>query len=97
MELTVTDGGQRGQLASLILQMDTVPTHTHLTLPIYPKMDTTKTPVDTTIEIGNFAFAVATADSGSATKSIVYYADDAFKLVRAKVNLTIAQILALIA
>ena len=97
MELTVTDGGQRGQLASLILLMDTVPTHTHMTLPIYPNMDSTETPVDTVIEIGNFAFAAAVADSGSTTDSIVYYAEDAFKLVRARVKLTLVELLALIA
>jgi hypothetical protein len=97
MELTVTDGGQRGQLASLILQMDTVPTHTHITLPIFPKMDHSKTAVDTDIPIANFAFAVAVTDAHSATQSYVYYVDSGWRFKRCRVSLSLAQILAIVA
>jgi hypothetical protein len=96
MELAVTDGGQRGQLASLILQMDTVPTHIHLDLSIFPDMDHSQTPVTTVIPIDNFAFAVAVTDAHSATQSYVWYTDGAFKLIRCRVNQSLAVLLALI-
>jgi hypothetical protein len=84
-------------VAQLKTQADTVPTHVYMTLPIYPNMDSTKTPVDTTIPIGNFAWGVVVADSGNTTDSLVYYVTSGNKLVRARVKLTLAQLLALIA
>lgn len=83
-------------VAALKIQADTVPTHTFLRMPVYPNMDTTKTPADVTIPIGDFAWAVAVADSGSATDSLVYYVA-ANKLKRARVQMTLAALLALIA
>jgi len=96
MELTVTDGGQRGQLASIILEMDTVPTHKYMDLSIYPDMDVTQTAVTTAIPIENFAFAVAVEDTYSATQSFVYYVDSGWRFKRCRVNHTLAEILALI-
>lgn len=84
-------------VAQLKTQCDTTPTNVYMTLPIYPSMNTAKTTVNTTINIGSFAFAVAVADSGSTTDSLVYYTDGAFKLVKCRVALTLAQLLALIA
>jgi hypothetical protein len=68
-----------------------------MTLPLYPKMDSTQSTVNTIIPIQNFAWAVAVADSGSATDSIVYYIESGFKLKRARVALTLTQLLALVA
>jgi hypothetical protein len=84
-------------VAQLKTQMDTAPTHGMVTLPIYPKMDSTKSTVNTTVPVANIAFAVAVADSGSASDTIVYYVNSAYKLVRARVNLTTTALLALIA
>lgn len=84
-------------VAQLITQIDTVPTHTYMVLPIYPNMDSTKTPVNTVIPIHNFSFAVVVPGSGSSTDSLVYYVEDGFRQVRARVQLTLAQLLALIA
>ena len=84
-------------VAQLKTQIDTTPTKTYMTLPIYPSMDSTKSTVDTTIPIDNFSSAVAVADSGSATDSIVVYVESGFRLVRARVALTLTQLLALVA
>ena len=78
-------------------QVNTTPTYLMMTLPIYPNMDSTKSTVNTIIPIQNFAWAVAVADSGSATDSIVYYIESGYKLVRARVALTLTALLALVA
>ena len=82
--------------AEIIAEMDKVPTHRYLTLPIYPKMDPTATAVDTTIEIENFAFAMAVTDSYASSQSIVFYSKGGNGFVRARVNKTLAQLLAMI-
>ena len=84
-------------VAAIIVHMDTVPNHTHMVLPIYPKMDSSETPVDTEILIDEFAWAVAVPDSGSSTDSLVYYSEGGFKLVRARVKKTLAELRLLIA
>ena len=84
-------------VAAISTQINTTPTYLEMTLPIYPKMDSTKSTVNTIIPIQNFAWAVAVADSGSATDSIVYYIESGYKLVRARVALTLTQLLALVA
>jgi hypothetical protein len=84
-------------VAAISTQINTTPTYLTMTLPEYPKMDSTKSTVNTIIPIQNFAWAVAVADSGSATDSIVYYIESGFKLKRARVALTLVQLLALIA
>ena len=78
-------------------QVNTTPTYLMMTLPIYPNMDSTQSTVNTIIPIQNFAWAVAVADSGSATDSIVYYIESGYKLVRARVALTLTALLALVA
>ena len=84
-------------VAAISTQINTTPTYLTMTLPIYPKMDSTKSTVNTIIPINNFAWAVAVADSGSATDSIVYYIESGAKLVRVRVALTLTQLLALVA
>ena len=84
-------------VAAISTQINTTPTYLTMQLPIYPKMDSTKSTVNTIIPIQNFAWAVAVADSGSATDSIVYYIESGYKLVRARVALTLTQLLALVA
>src|ERR1017187_1263967 len=84
-------------VAAISTQINTTPTYLMMTLPIYPKMDSTQSTVNTIIPIQNFAWAVAVADSGSATDSIVYYIESGFKLKRARVALTLTQLLALVA
>jgi hypothetical protein len=84
-------------VAEVIVHMDTVPTHTHMKLPLYPKMDKTQATVDTEIPIANFSWAVAVADSGSTTDSLVWYVDSAWKLKRGRVKKTLAELLTLIA
>ena len=83
-------------VAQLKTQADTAPTHTFMRMPVYPNMDSTKTPADITIPIGNFAYGVAVADSGSATDSLVYYVTGN-KLTRARVQMTLTQLLAVVA
>jgi len=84
-------------VAAISTQINTTPTYLEMTLPEYPKMDSSKSTVNTIIPIRNFAWAVAVADSGSATDSLVYYIDSGFKLKRARVALTLTQLLALVA
>jgi hypothetical protein len=84
-------------VAQLKTQIDTAPSHNLISMNVYPNMDTTKSVVATTIPINNFSFAVAVADSGSTTDSLVYYYESGNKLVKARVAHTLAQLLALIA
>ena len=83
--------------AELITQIDTTPTHTHMTLPLFPNMDTAEATVNHTIHISDFAFAVDVTDSNSGSHSLIWYTDKAFKLVRGRVDLSLAELLALIA
>ena len=84
-------------VAQLKIQIDTAASHQLMTMAVYPSMNSTKTPVNTTIPICNFSRAVAVADSGSATDSLVYYYTSGNKMVRARVQHTIDALLALIA
>jgi hypothetical protein len=84
-------------VAQLKTQIDTTPTKTYMTISVYPKMDSSKSTSDITIPIDNFSSAVAVADSGSATDSILVYVEDGFRLVRVRVAHTLAALLAMIA
>jgi hypothetical protein len=98
MELTVDMKMQRAtMLLEIIAQMDTVPTHTHMGLKIFPDMDHSETSVTTDIPIANFAFAVAVTDTHSATQSYVYYVDSGWRFKRCRVEQSLAELLALIA
>jgi hypothetical protein len=85
-----------GQTTGLISAMDVTPTHTHMSLSIFPDMDHSKSPVATVINIENFSFAVAVTDAHSATQSYVWYVDSAWRIVRCRVNQSLAQLLALV-
>jgi hypothetical protein len=84
-------------VAQLKTQINTAASHSLMTINIYPNMDSTKTPVATTIPIYNFSRAVVVADSGSTTDSLVYYYESGNKFIKARVKHTLAQLLALIA
>jgi hypothetical protein len=84
-------------VAALKTQIDTTPTHKGMTMNVYPKMDSTQATASHTIPIEDFSFAVAVADSGSATDSIVYVIDSAWTFKKLRVAHTLAQLLALIA
>jgi hypothetical protein len=84
-------------VAAIIAHMDTVPTHTHMDLKIFPNGDHSQTSVTTVIPIDNFAFAVAVTDAHSATQSYVWYTDGGYKLVRCRVEQSLTDLLTLVA
>jgi hypothetical protein len=84
-------------VAALILHIDTVPTHTHMALKIFPGMDHSETSVETTIPIENFAFATAVDDAHSDTQSYVWYVDSGWNFKRCRVEQSLVELLALIA
>jgi hypothetical protein len=90
MEITHT-------VAAIVAHMDTVPTHTHMDLKIFPDMDHSETSVTTVIPIDNFAFATAVDDAHSATQSYVWYVDSGWNFKRCRVEQSLAELLALVA
>lgn len=88
-------------LAQIIAHMDLAMTHQHLTLPILPDDDHTATAVDRTFKVADIAYARDVAYvSGqvSDTHSWVHVRDnEAFKVHRYLVDLSIVEILALVA
>jgi hypothetical protein len=83
-------------VAEIITYMDTVPSHTHVDLKMFPNGDHTQAAVTTVIPIDNFAFARAVDDAHAATQSYVWYVDSGWRFKRCRVEHSLAQILALI-
>jgi len=84
-------------LAQLIAHMDLAMTHKHLTLPIFPDNDPTETAVDHTFKLADIAYA-RDITAGDDTHAWVHIrSDEGFKVIRYLVDLSIAEILALVA
>ena len=77
-------------VANLIIVTDDVLTSNSMLLKEYPNGDITATPAVKYIDYADFAYAIAYP--GDATKSIVYYAAKANKLVKSVVNESLASL-----
>jgi hypothetical protein len=85
-------------LAQLIAHMDLAMTHQHISLNIFPLDDPTATVVAHVFKVADIAYARAVPDSYYATHSYIWIREDlGFKVVRYRVEHTLAAILALVA
>jgi hypothetical protein len=86
-------------LAQIIAHMDLAMTHQHITLPIFPKDDESKATVDRTFKVADIAYARdKDYQVGTDTHAWIHIRDnEAFKVHRYLVNLSIVEILALVA
>jgi len=81
--------------AELIVQMDTAATHSYLSMDVYTNNDPTLATEETTIHMGNFAYAVA--DVNNSARSWVTYTEVGWDSKTVLVNHTLAALLALVA
>jgi len=81
-------------VAEVITQMDTALSHASMTLSVYPKNDSSLTPVD--VEIGVAYFSYAVVDTASATRSWVTYVESGWDTKTVLVNNTLAALLAMV-
>ncbi len=77
-------------VANLIVAVDDILASDAMLLKEYPNEDITATPVNKYILYADFAYAIAYP--GDATKSIVYYAAKANKLVKSVINESLASL-----